>query len=117
MKESYTSFSTTSLSEIHEQLDFARQKIAQQEEDNRRRDELDARRDEEQRRAEAKISEMQKFIEYMKNTDPRFVAYMSQPNVVENSPANTQPIPGTAPLTATATAQPSGPVIAPPTQP
>ncbi|VVA93962.1 unnamed protein product [Arabis nemorensis] len=60
-----------------------------------------ARRDEEHRRDQERIAEMERLITFLKNSDPRLAAFMSE------QPDNT---PTTEPVTAPTTAQPPGPV-------
>ncbi|VVA98949.1 unnamed protein product [Arabis nemorensis] len=92
-KESYASSSTTALLEIQEKLKSACRKIAEQDADN-------ARRDEEHRQSQSRISEMEKLIAFMKNIYPRLAAFMSQSLVLDSSP-------GITPITVPATIQPS----------
>ncbi|VVB04671.1 unnamed protein product [Arabis nemorensis] len=95
-KESFASSTVPELSLIQDQLQEAQRKIDAQEEEN-------ARRDEEHCKAQEKISEMSKFLRYLKNKDPLSAEYMDKQDEQENNltdaPASAQDKePGSTPL-------------------
>ncbi|KAG7559313.1 putative transposase Ptta/En/Spm plant [Arabidopsis thaliana x Arabidopsis arenosa] len=82
-KESYASSSTATIVELQDQL---RRKISEHEAEN-------ARRDEEHRQSQSRISSLEKLLVFMKDKDPELAAFLSS--------ASTQPQP---PIQATTTA-------------
>ncbi|XP_010413447.1 PREDICTED: uncharacterized protein LOC104699784 [Camelina sativa] len=76
-KANYPSSSPTSLLEIEEQLQAARCKFADQDEENARRVREDARRDEEQRNAQNRIATLEMLVSYLKTSDPGVAEFMS----------------------------------------
>lgn len=92
-KESYANISSSSLTELHDQL---RQKMAEHDEEN-------ARRDAEQQQSQTRIANLEMLVSYWKQSDPAFAAFVaSQPH--PTAPATT---PATTPAaSATTTTQP-----------
>lgn len=99
--ESNGSSAPEALTLIQQKLDAAEAKIAEHDKEN-------ARRDDEQRAAQAQIAEMAKLITYMKSSDPNYAAYLKQQALTPNAPTPDPTLtPGTAPLIAPSTAEPS----------
>ncbi|ESQ50746.1 hypothetical protein EUTSA_v10022874mg [Eutrema salsugineum] len=69
-KESYGNSQSSSISEINQQLQAARQKIEEQEAEN-------ARRDAENRVSQSKIASLELLLSYFKTNDPAFAAYVA----------------------------------------
>ncbi|XP_019089511.1 PREDICTED: PH domain-containing protein DDB_G0287875-like [Camelina sativa] len=106
-KATYPSSSPDSLLEIQEQLQVARRKLADQDEENARRAREDARRDEEQRDAQNRIATLEMLVSYLKTSDPGVAEFLStQPPA--NAPLTTAaPATNITPATATNVNQPA----------
>ncbi|VVB04639.1 unnamed protein product [Arabis nemorensis] len=97
----YAESSTSSLLEIQDEFKSARQKIAENEaenqrrdEENRRRDEENQRRDEELRQSQARIAQLEKYFLFMKDNNPNLTVYMSDSSALDAStPATTTATP------------------------
>lgn len=81
-KITYASSSTSGFDEIQQELTAAREKIAAQEEENKRRDLANERRDAELKHSQTRIAELEKLLTFMKNNDPRVAAYMTNSSAI-----------------------------------
>ncbi|XP_020871234.1 uncharacterized protein LOC110225683 [Arabidopsis lyrata subsp. lyrata] len=99
-KESYASSSTSTTVELQEQL---RRKISEHDAEN-------ARRDEEHRQSQSRISSLEKLLEFMKEKDPELAAFLSSASTAPEQPnqATTTPT-SILPTTTATTTQPAIP--------
>ncbi|KAG7536946.1 putative transposase Ptta/En/Spm plant [Arabidopsis suecica] len=99
-KESYASSSTSTIVDLQEQL---RRKISEHDAEN-------ARRDEEHRQSQSRISSLEKLVLFMKDKDPELAAFLSSASTAPEQPiqATTTPT-GILPTTTAATTQPAIP--------
>ncbi|VVB10842.1 unnamed protein product [Arabis nemorensis] len=74
-KISYETSHVPELAEMQEELKSARRKLAEHDEENKRRDE----ELKELRQRHARVSELEKLLSFLKKDNPRITAYMSQP--------------------------------------
>ncbi|XP_020877109.1 uncharacterized protein LOC110227362 [Arabidopsis lyrata subsp. lyrata] len=94
-KESYASSSTATIVELQDQL---QRKISEHEAEN-------ARRDEEHRQSQSRISSLEKLLVFMKDKDPELAAFLSSASTQPQPPIQaTTTAAGTLPTTTTAAA-------------
>ncbi|XP_024013235.1 G8 domain-containing protein DDB_G0286311-like [Eutrema salsugineum] len=104
IKESYGNSQSSSISEIDQQLQAARQNIEEQEAEN-------ARRDAENRVSQSKIASLEFLLSYFKTNDPAFAAYVAS----QSDRAAPTTTPGTTLRAAPPTTAGTTPGNAPPT--
>ncbi|XP_010481684.1 PREDICTED: uncharacterized protein LOC104760458 [Camelina sativa] len=127
-KATYPSTSPTSLLEIQEQLQVARRKLADQDEENARRVREDARRDEEQRNAQNRTATLEMLVSYLKTSDPGLAEFLfTQPPAhapftsaapaVNITPATSANVNQPTPTTSGASSPSTSPITSPATSP